>query len=75
MSSKLIVLAFQSRPQFDVVVNHVAAQTTTTFAPDAATYGPLDAASDYHPFCFISDYNNQTDVEQCESLRTRERTK
>ncbi|AFR95631.1 alpha-amylase [Cryptococcus neoformans C23] len=50
--------------QVDVVVNHVAATATSNFQPSAA-YGPFSASEDYHPFCFITDYNNQTMVEQC----------
>ena len=26
---------------------------------------PFSNSSDFHPYCFISDYNNQTNVEQC----------
>ena len=29
------------------------------------TYGPFNATSSYHPFCWITDYTNQTQVEQC----------
>jgi alpha-amylase len=47
----------------DVVVNHLAATSTT---PDFATsFKPLGASSDFHPFCFVTDYTNQTNVEQC----------
>lgn len=48
----------------DIIVNHVAATTT----PPALTYDqfqPWNAATDFHPFCFIQNYQNQTDVEQC----------
>ncbi|KDN37894.1 hypothetical protein RSAG8_09868, partial [Rhizoctonia solani AG-8 WAC10335] len=48
----------------DVVVNHFAATST----PPSLTYGgysPFNAETDYHPFCFINDFNNQTQVEQC----------
>lgn len=48
----------------DVVVNHVAATSSSTFAPSDA-YGPFASTADYHPFCWIEDYNNQTQVEQC----------
>ncbi|CUA73956.1 GH13 alpha-amylase precursor [Rhizoctonia solani] len=48
----------------DVVVNHFAATST----PPSLTYGgysPFNAETDYHPFCWITDFNNQTQVEQC----------
>ncbi|KAK8854787.1 hypothetical protein IAR55_003526 [Kwoniella newhampshirensis] len=48
----------------DVVVNHVAATSSSTFTPSAA-YGPFSAQDDFHPFCWITDYSNQTMVEQC----------
>ncbi|WWC71571.1 uncharacterized protein I206_105529 [Kwoniella pini CBS 10737] len=48
----------------DVVINHVAATSSSTFQPDSA-YGPFSDSSDYHPFCWISDYSNQTNVEDC----------
>ncbi|KAG8953368.1 hypothetical protein FRC03_011788 [Tulasnella sp. 419] len=49
----------------DIVVNHVAATTTPpTLTYDG--YAPFNQATDYHsPFCFIKDYQNQTDVENC----------
>ncbi|CEL58004.1 GH13 alpha-amylase precursor [Rhizoctonia solani AG-1 IB] len=48
----------------DIVVNHFAATST----PPSLTYNgfsPFTAEADYHPFCFMTDYNNQTQVEQC----------
>jgi alpha-amylase len=47
---------------FDVVVNHMAA---TSLPPNYSTLSPYNNQSDFHPFCFITDYGNQTDVEQC----------
>ncbi|GBE87192.1 Alpha-amylase A type-3 [Sparassis crispa] len=46
----------------DVVVNHMAA---TTNPPDYSTFQPFDIQSDFHSECFISNYSNQTNVEQC----------
>jgi len=46
----------------DVVVNHMAADT---LPPDYSTFTPFDEESDFHSFCWITDYNNQTNVEQC----------
>lgn len=40
----------------DVVINHMAASTLPT--PFNA-YTPFNQPADYHPFCFITDYNNQ----------------
>ena len=48
----------------DVVINHVAATSSNTFSPSPA-YGPFSAQDDFHPFCWIEDYSNQTQVEQC----------
>lgn len=30
-----------------------------------ATHGPFTESSDYHPYCKITDYSNQPQVEQC----------
>ncbi|OCF37928.1 alpha-amylase [Kwoniella heveanensis CBS 569] len=48
----------------DVVVNHVAATAGSSFTPDA-NYAPFDTSADYHSFCWIQDYTNQTQVEVC----------
>ena len=48
----------------DVVINHVAATSSSTFAP-SSDYGPFASSDDYHPFCWITDYSNQTNVEYC----------
>ena len=50
--------------QLDVVINHVAATSSSTFQPSSA-YGQFSESEDYHPFCWINDYNNQTEVENC----------
>lgn len=52
----------------DVVVNHVATPQGSEFAPNS-TYGEFDASSDFHEFCWITDYSNQTNVEQCTYTR------
>ncbi|KAJ7611504.1 alpha-amylase [Mycena polygramma] len=58
----------------DVVVNHYAGLPTNTtpspsspgqFTFDYAAQPPFTDAADYHAQCFITDYANQTDVEQC----------
>lgn len=42
----------------DVVVNH--------FGPDnIATFTPFNSANNYHDFCEITDWNNQSQVELC----------
>jgi len=48
----------------DVVVNHVAATSSGDFIPNQS-YGPFNSTGSYHPFCWVDDYNNQTNVEQC----------
>ncbi|KAJ7088431.1 GH13 alpha-amylase precursor, partial [Mycena belliarum] len=57
----------------DVVINHYAGVPTHTSRAslsvdltfDFASFQPLDSEMDFHPQCFITDYTNQTDVEQC----------
>ncbi|KAJ7473969.1 glycoside hydrolase family 13 protein [Mycena latifolia] len=56
----------------DVVINHYAGVPTNTtvslsglFTFDFASLLPLGTEADFHSQCFISDYTNQTDVEQC----------
>lgn len=58
----------------DVVVNHVLTTlplnvTALSFqAPhnsSATDITPFADMDDFHPLCFIVDYNNQTEVEQC----------
>ncbi|KAI0742255.1 glycoside hydrolase family 13 protein [Daedaleopsis nitida] len=46
----------------DVVVNHLASDLDP---PDYSQFSPFSTQANFHPECFISDYNNQTDVEQC----------
>lgn len=48
----------------DVVVNHVASTSGASFAANS-TYGPFNNQSDYHPQCFVQNYANQTEVENC----------
>ncbi|KAG1741821.1 glycoside hydrolase family 13 protein, partial [Suillus paluster] len=48
----------------DIVVNHML--TTLPLNNGSATdMTPFADTDDFHPLCFITDYNNQTDVEQC----------
>ncbi|TFY68044.1 hypothetical protein EVJ58_g1257 [Rhodofomes roseus] len=60
----------------DVVVNHMAAPlltgTMNSSDPSApapavnyAAFTPFNNESSFHPFCWITDDANQTDVEQC----------
>lgn len=46
----------------DVVVNHLGG---TSVPPDYSQFAPFNKESDFHPFCWITDYTNQTDVERC----------
>nr|AOR81607.1 alpha-amylase [Phaffia rhodozyma] len=49
----------------DVVVNHVATtQGSAAFVP-TSDYGEFDTSADFHPFCWVADDKNQTQVEQC----------
>ncbi|KAF2762409.1 alpha-amylase [Pseudovirgaria hyperparasitica] len=48
----------------DIVVNHFAwpgAFNTITYSK----FTPFNQASDYHSYCLISDYDNQSQVENC----------
>ena len=46
----------------DVVVNHLVSATNP---PDYSKFAPFSDPSNFHAECFISDYDNQTEVEQC----------
>lgn len=46
----------------DVVVNHFGPVNPST---SYGSFNPFNQASYFHPYCLITDYNNQTDVEQC----------
>ncbi|KAJ7079507.1 glycoside hydrolase family 13 protein [Mycena crocata] len=72
---KALSVALHKRGMYfmlDVVINHYAGVPTNTsvslsglFTFDFSRLLPLTAEEDFHPQCFISDYANQTDVEQC----------
>ncbi|RDB27294.1 Alpha-amylase 1 [Hypsizygus marmoreus] len=53
----------------DIVVNHfVSVPPNDSDNIQALDYGlikPFSSESDYHPYCEITDYENQTAVEQC----------
>ena len=64
---KALASALHSRGmylQVDVVINHVAATSGQSFQP-SSSYGAFSTTDDYHPFCWVQDYTNQTEVEQC----------
>lgn len=46
----------------DVVVNHFVSKDSP---PSFSSFNPFNNESDFHPKCLITDYNNQTQVEQC----------
>ncbi|KAJ9108825.1 hypothetical protein QFC21_000145 [Naganishia friedmannii] len=49
----------------DVVVNHVATTQAGNFTADSS-YGPFNVTTrDFHSFCWVEDYTNQTQVEVC----------
>jgi len=48
----------------DIVVNHFAFSGNHANV-DYSQYSPFNSQSDFHNFCFISNFDNQTDVEQC----------
>lgn len=51
--------------QVDVVVNHVAAVAAGNSFRTGDSYGFFNQQSQFHPFCRIEDYTNQTSVEEC----------
>jgi len=46
----------------DVVVNHFASKDSP---PSFSSFNPFNNESDFHPRCLVTDFNNQTQVEQC----------
>jgi alpha-amylase len=46
----------------DVVVNHFVSKDSP---PSFSAFNPFNQESDFHPRCTITNYNNQTQVEQC----------
>lgn len=46
----------------DVVVNHMVG---TADPPNFSAFQPFSSQSDFHSECFVSNYDNQTEVEQC----------
>ncbi|RDX40957.1 glycoside hydrolase family 13 protein [Lentinus brumalis] len=62
---KALSAALHNRSMYlmvDVVVNHMVSNSDP---PDYSNFTPFSKASNFHPECFITDYTNQTDVEQC----------
>ncbi|KAL1682231.1 glycoside hydrolase family 13 protein [Schizophyllum commune] len=52
----------------DVVVNHMAAKAdniASLQADSLSSFAPLSTNDSFHPLCWVSDYTNQTEVEQC----------
>ncbi|TRM63251.1 glycoside hydrolase family 13 protein [Schizophyllum amplum] len=52
----------------DVVVNHMAgklADISTEQESSFSDFFPLSTNDSFHPLCWVSDYTNQTEVEQC----------
>ncbi|EED21030.1 alpha-amylase, putative [Talaromyces stipitatus ATCC 10500] len=68
-SSDLLALsnALHSRGMYlmvDIVVNNMAYDGPGT-SVDYSIFNPFPSESYYHPYCLITNYNNQTDVEDC----------
>jgi alpha-amylase len=47
----------------DIVVNHFGPPVNSS--TPYASFRPFNKPTHFHPYCIITDYNNQTDVEQC----------
>jgi alpha-amylase len=44
----------------------LAFQAATNDSPDLTTsFKPFNSAASFHSKCFVSNYDNQTEVEQC----------
>ncbi|KAL8684243.1 MAG: hypothetical protein Q9224_006495, partial [Gallowayella concinna] len=48
----------------DIVTNHFGLSGSAT-AVNYSSMNPFDRQSDFHPLCFVSDYNEQSEVEKC----------
>ncbi|KAF7165728.1 hypothetical protein CNMCM5623_009828 [Aspergillus felis] len=48
----------------DVVANHMGYDGAGT-SVDYSVFNPFNSSSYFHPYCLISDYSNQTNVEDC----------
>ncbi|EFX05166.1 O-glycosyl hydrolase [Grosmannia clavigera kw1407] len=48
----------------DVVANHMGYDGSDS-SVDYSVFDPFNAASYFHPYCLISNYENQTEVEDC----------
>lgn len=46
----------------DVVVNHLA---SSTYPPTFSSFTPFTEQTQFHAQCWVDDYANQTNVEQC----------
>ena len=62
-----LATALHSRGMYlmvDVVVNHFA-WSGSAEETDYSTFNPFNDSSYFHPICWVTDYTNQTNVEQC----------
>ncbi|KAJ5150855.1 glycoside hydrolase superfamily [Penicillium canariense] len=48
----------------DVVANHMGYNGAGNTV-DYSVFNPFDSSTDFHSYCLISDYSNQTNVEDC----------
>jgi len=46
----------------DLVTNHFG-YSGDAYTVDYSTFNPFNTKDDFHPVCFIYDYNNQTQLE------------
>jgi len=62
---KALSAALHSRSMYlmiDVVVNHLA---SSTYPPTFSSFTPFTEQTQFHAQCWVDDYANQTNVEQC----------
>jgi len=57
---KLIILV--KYLMIDLVTNHFG-YSGDAYTVDYSTFNPFNTKDDFHPVCFIYDYNNQTQLE------------
>nr|ASA45799.1 Amy13A [Evansstolkia leycettana] len=64
---KALATALHDRGMYlmlDVVANHMGYAGAGNTV-DYSVFDPFDSSSYFHPYCLISDYSNQTNVEDC----------
>ncbi|KAN0101159.1 glycoside hydrolase family 13 protein [Tylopilus felleus] len=61
----IVVNHMVSSPPFNVTAVEIAMNDSTGPVKNTTGVYPFTDVSDFHPVCWITDYSNQTEVEQC----------